>query len=97
MEIRKHKVDNVWIFGEYDFYVDNKLVAQLRNQLVGTDYVYLYFLPDLYNCTDRTRIDLRYMTYNEVIKKETNIVVKKLYLITTNVLSEIKKVEIIEE
>nr|DAN96141.1 MAG TPA: hypothetical protein [Caudoviricetes sp.] len=37
------------------------------------------------------------MTYNEVIKKATNIVVKKLYLITTNVLSEIKKVEIIEE
>ena len=37
MEIRKHKIKNNWIFGEYDFFINDKLVAQLRRQLVGAD------------------------------------------------------------
>lgn len=96
MEIKKHKVENVWIFGEYNFYINGKIVAELRTQLVGTDYAYLYFLPEQYHCHDRTRIDLRYMTYNEVIEKATNVVLKKLYLLATNILSEIREVEINE-
>ena len=35
MEIKRHKVENRWFFGEYDFYIDGKLVAQLRRQLIG--------------------------------------------------------------
>ena len=38
MEIKRHKVENRWFFGEYDFYIDGKLVAQLRRQLIGMDY-----------------------------------------------------------
>lgn len=47
MEVRKHKVENRWVYGEYDFYIGEELVAQLTTQLVGVDYAYLYFLPKI--------------------------------------------------
>lgn len=50
-------------------------------------------LPEQYNCEDRTRIDLRYITYSEAVKRATNIVMKKLYVLSTKVLSEIREVE----
>lgn len=80
MEIRKHKIKNNWIFGEYDFFINDKLVAQLRRQLVGADYIYLYFLPKQYGDYDRTRFDWRYITNEELLEKAVKIVTKKLYL-----------------
>lgn len=94
MEIRKHKVEKVWMYGEYDFYVNDKLVAQLRGQLVGTDYMFLYFLPTLFGDEDRTRIDIRYYTYNEALEKATKIVRKKLYKMASNVLEDIREAEV---
>ena len=98
MEIRKHKVEGKWVYGEYDFYINNnnKLVAQLRTQLVGIDYMYLYFLPNLYRDSDCTRIDLRYITYEEALEKATKIVKKKLYALASNVLSGIRETDIEE-
>lgn len=78
MEIRKHKIKNNWIFGEYDFFINDKLVAQLRRQLVGADYIYLYFLPKQYGDYDRTRIDWRYITNEELLEKAVKIVTKKV-------------------
>lgn len=89
MEIRKHKVNGEWIWGEYNFYVNNKLVAELRRQLIGFDYMYVYFLPELYRDNYRIRIDLRYMTFDEVLEKATKIVKKKLYIMASNILSSI--------
>lgn len=82
------------MYGEYDFYANDKLVAQLRGQLVGTDYMFIYFLPSLYGDEDRTRIDIRYHTYNEALEKATKIVRKKLYKITSSVLESIKETEV---
>lgn len=62
MQVQKHKSEGVWFRGEYNFYVENRLVAKLRRQLIGNDYAYLYFLPEIYRDDDRTRINLRYMT-----------------------------------
>lgn len=94
MEIRKFTVEKVWMFGEYDFYVNNKLVAKLRGQLVGSDYMFLYFLPNLYGDEDRTRIDIRYHTYNEALEQATRIVKKKLYKMATSILEDIKETEV---
>lgn len=94
MEIRKHKVEKVWIYGEYNFYVNNQLVAQLRGQLVGTDYMFLYFLPSLYRDEDRTRIDIQYHTYDEALEKATKIVKKKLYKMASSILEDIRETEI---
>ena len=96
MEIRKHKVEGKWVYGKYDFYINNKLVAQLRTQLVGLDYMYLYFLPNLYRDSDCTRIDLRYLTHEEALEKATKIVKKKLYALASNVLSGIRETDIEE-
>ena len=94
MEIRKHRVKNRWIYGEYDFYIGEELVAQLTTQLVGVDYAYLYFLPKIYGDEDRTRIDLRYITYTEALEKAIKIVTKKLYLQSMNILDNLKNIEI---
>lgn len=96
MEIKEHKVANRWIFGEYDFYIDGKLVAQLRRQLIGMDYAYLYFLPNLYRENDRTRIDIRYMVDSEVVEKAYRIVTKKLYTMSMKVLDGIKEISSVE-
>ena len=90
MEVRKHRVENRWVYGEYDFYIGEELVAQLTTQLVGVDYAYLYFLPKLYRDNDRTRIDLRYITYDEALEKAIKIVTKKLYLQSMNILDSLK-------
>ena len=94
MEVRKHRVENRWVYGEYDFYIGEELVAQLTTQLVGVDYVYLYFLPKIYGDEDRTRIDLRYITYTEALEKAIKIVTKKLYLQSMNILDNLKNIEI---
>ena len=94
MEVRKHKVENRWVYGEYDFYIGEELVAQLTTQLVGVDYAYLYFLPKLYRDNDRTRIDLRYITYDEALEKDIKIVTKKLYLQSMNILDSLKNMEV---
>lgn len=94
MEIRKHKIEGVWIYGKYNFYVNNKLVAKLRRQLVGLDYAYIYFLPKLYGDEDCTRIDLRYFTNDEVLEKAIKIVKKKLYMIASNILTDIRETNI---
>lgn len=94
MEVRKHKVGNRWIYGEYDFYIGEELVAQLTTQLVGVDYAYLYFLPKIYRDNDRTRIDLRYITYDEALEKAIKIVTKKLYLQSMNILDSLKNIEV---
>ena len=96
MEIKRHKVENRWIYGEYDFYIDGVLVAQLRRQLIGMDYAYLYFLPDLYRDNDRTRIDIRYMVDSEVIEKAFRIITKKLYTMSMKVLDGIKEISSVE-
>ncbi len=95
MEVRKHRCDNdIWVWGEYDFYINNKIVAQLRRQLIGTNYVYLYFLPTVYRDNDCTRIDIRYMTYDTILQNAIKIVKKKLYIMASNTLSEIQKTKI---
>lgn len=94
MQIKKHKVDGRWVFGEYNFYVNNHLVAKLRTQLVGIDYAYLYFLPELYGNEDRTRLDLRYNTLEETLESAIKIVKKKLYVSASTILTNIKTTEI---
>ena len=94
MEVRKHRVKNRWIYGEYDFYIGEVLVAQLTTQLVGVDYAYIYFLPKIYRDNDKTRIDLRYITYDEALEKAIKIVTKKLYLQSMNVLDSLKNMEV---
>lgn len=94
MEVRKHKVENRLVYGEYDFYIGEELVAQLTTQLVGVDYAYLYFLPKIYIGNDRTRIDLRYITYDEALEKAIKIVTKKLYLQSMNILDSLKNMEV---
>lgn len=94
MEVRKHRVENRWVYGEYDFYVGEELVAQLTTQLVGVDYAYLYFLPKLYRDNNRTRIDLRYITYDEALEKAIKIVTKKLYLQSMNIIDSLKNMEV---
>ena len=89
MEIRKHVIGKVWLYGEYDFYVGDCLVASLRNQLAGLDYAYLYFLPNIYRDEYRIRIDLRYITRDEALEKAIRIVKKKLYTMASNTLSSI--------
>lgn len=70
------------------------MVAQLTTQLVGVDYAYLYFLPKIYRDNDKTRIDLRYITYDEALEKAIKIVTKKLYLQSMNVLDSLKNMEV---
>lgn len=94
MEVRKHRVENRSVYGEYDFYIGEELVAQLTTQLVGVDYAYLYFLPKIYRDNNRTRIDLRHMTYDEALEKAIKIVTKKLYLRSMNVLYSLKNIEV---
>lgn len=94
MKVRKHKVENRLVYGEYDFYIGEELVAQLTTQLVGVDYAYLYFLPKIYRGNDRTRIDLRYITYDEALEKAIKIVTKKLYLQSMNILDSLKNMEV---
>ena len=94
MEVRKHRVENRCVYGEYDFYIGEELVAQLTTQLVGVDYAYLYFLPKIYRDNDKTRIDLRYITYDEALEKAIKIVTKKLYLQSMNVLDSLKNMEV---
>ena len=94
MEIRKHKVEHVWTYGEYNFYIGDNLVAKLRIQLVSMDYAYVYFLPNLYGDDDCTRIDLRYITDNEALEKAIRIVKKKLYKMASNALSSITETKI---
>ena len=94
MQIKKFKPYGRWIYGEYDFYVDNQIVAELRTQLVGLDYVYLYFLPKIYGDSYRIRIDIRYITDDEALEKAIRIVQSKLYTIASDILSDIKHTEI---
>lgn len=95
MEVRKHRCDNdIWVWGEYDFYINNKIVAQLRRQLIGTDYAYVYFLPSIYRDNNSTRIDIRYKTTDEILQSAIKIVKKKLYIIVSNTLCEIQKTNI---
>lgn len=94
MEVRKHRVENRWVYGEYDFYIGEELVAQLTTQCIGVDYAYLYFLPKIYGDNDRIRIDLRYITYDEALEKAVKIVTKKLYLQSMNILDSLKSIEI---
>lgn len=49
MEIKKHRVNGRYVYGEYDFYINGKLIAEYRLPLIGLDYSYLYFLPELYD------------------------------------------------
>ena len=94
MEIRKHRVGDKCIHGEYDFYIGEELVAQLTTQLVDVDYAYLYFLPKIYGDNDRTKIDLRYITFNEALEKAIKIVTKKLYLQSMHILDNLKNIEV---
>lgn len=94
MKIVKKK----YIFGEYDFYLNGNLIAQLRRQLMGHDYAYVYFFPKLYGDSDRTRIDLnKYVTNDEVLEKAKTIIRKKLYLMATGILSDMRSVEMDSE
>lgn len=95
MEIRKHKVNTKWIYGAYDFYIGDFLVAQLRRPLIGLDYAYVFFFPKLYGKSDCTRIDLRYITdENEPLETAIKIVKKKLYKMASNTLSSITETKI---
>lgn len=94
MQIKKYKPCGKWIYGEYDFYVGNQIVAKFRTQLIGVDYVYLYFLPKIYGDSYSIRIDIRYITIKEALEKATKIVQSKLYTIASDILSDIKHIEI---
>ena len=94
MKIKKHRIGTKWVYGEYDFYIGNNLVAEYRTPLIGMDYTYVYFLPSVYGDTDCTRIDCRYITSKDALKKAINLVRKKMYLLATNALSEMKSAEI---
>lgn len=96
MEIRKYKPYGSWNWGEYDFYIKNKRVAKFRNQLIGLDYVYLYFMPDDFGDNYCIRIDKRYITHDEALEKAIRIVKKKMYLIATDILSDINDTKILE-
>ena len=93
MQIRKFKPYGQWVWGEYDFYVNNKIVAKFRTQLIGSDYVYVYFLPQIYRDEYCIRIDKRYITHDEALDKAIKIVQKKLYTLASNTLFDIKKIE----
>lgn len=94
MEIKKHRVNGRRRYGEYDFYINGKLIAEYRLPLIGLDYSYLYFLPELYD--DCTRINLKDMTFERALGKAINITQKKLYLLATNILTDIKNTKIEE-
>lgn len=96
MEVKKHRINGSgrWVFGEYDFYINGKLVAEYRLPLIGLDHSYLYFLPKIYD--DCTRINLKYMTFEEGLEKAINITKKKLYLLATNIVTDIKNTKIEE-
>ena len=94
MQIKKYKPYGRWIYGEYDFYVGNQIVAKFRTQLVGLDYVYLYFLPRIYGDRYKIRIDIRHITDKEALEKAIKIVQSKLYTLAIDVLSDIKHTEI---
>lgn len=95
MEIREHKPYGTWIYGEYNFYVCGRLVAKLRRQLIGMEYAYIYFLPELFNDSNCTRINICCLCNQEVIEKAANIVRKKLYIMCTGALNDMRKSEII--
>lgn len=94
MEIRKYKPYGQWIWGEYDFYINNQIVAKFRTQLVGSSYVYVYFLPQIYRYTYCIRIDKRHITHGEALDKAIKIVKKKLYAIASNILFDIKQPDV---
>ena len=89
MEVRKNNDG----YMRYDFYIGEELVAELTTQL-GLDYAYLYFLPTTHKDNDRTRIDLRYITYDEAVEKAIKIVIKKLYLQSVNILDSLKNIDV---
>lgn len=88
MEVRKNAG-----YMRYDFYIGEELVAELTT-LLGLDYAYLYFLPTMRKDNDRTRIDLRYITYDEAVEKAIKIVTKKLYLQSMNILDSLKSIDV---
>lgn len=96
MKIKRHRPYGSWIWGEYNIYVNNKLVAKIRKPLVGMDHTYVYFLPTIYGDNNCTTIDSRYLVESEVLEKAVNIVRKKLYLLATNIISDMR-VSVIEE
>lgn len=94
MQIKKYKPYGRWIYGEYDFYIGNHIVANLRRQFLGYDYVYVYFLPQIHSDSYRIRINIKDMINREVIEKATQIIQSKLYTLATDILSDIKHTEI---
>lgn len=96
MKIKKYKPHGQWIWGEYDFYINNQIVAKIRTQLIGSSYMYVYFLPKIYKDTCCIRIDKRHITHDEALDKAIKIVKKKLYAIASNILFDIKQPDIME-
>lgn len=94
MQIKKYKPCGKWIYGEYDFYIGNHIVANLRRQFLGYDYAYIYFLPQIHSDSYRIRINIKDMINREVIEKTTQIIQSKLYTLATDILSDIKHTEI---
>ena len=90
MKVRKNSNG----YMRYDFYIGEELVAELLTTPFGIDYAYLYFLPTMRKDNDRTRIDLRYITYDEAVEKAIKIVTKKLYLQSTNILDSLKSIDV---
>lgn len=94
MEIKKHRPYGKWIYGEYDFYINNVIIANLKRQFLGYDYAYIYFLPQLYGDNYCIRINVKDMVNEEVIEKATRIIQSKLYTLATDILSDIRHTEI---
>ena len=93
MQIKKVKLCNKWMYGDYDFCINNHIVAMVRTPIVGIDSITIYFLPELYKNEYAIKIDTRYMTEKETLDKITKIVQKKLYLFASNILSDIQTIE----
>ena len=93
MLIKRHK----GYFGEYDVYCNGILVAEIRRQLIGMDYSYVYFLPDLYKENDCTPIFKRYLSEKEVLEKAIKIIKKKLYKLSAGILEDIRLPDTKEE
>lgn len=77
-------------YGEYDFYErigNNEIrIASLRGQLVGINKMFLYIHFPLKECSEIV-LDLRYHSYDEVLKKAEMIIRKKMYKVSQDIIS----------
>lgn len=83
-------------YGEYDFFMklgnEEIKVASLIGQLVGMNKMFLYMhFPT--KESSKTTLNLKYHTYQEVFEKSKQIIQKKLYKYSQNILENINNIK----